>query len=185
MQFIQVYDPGVSQYAYILGCENTKKAIIIDPQRHIDKYLQIADEKGLKITAVTETHIHADFLSGSKEFNKILGIQVYLSSHGENDGWGYEWAKSVSNVTKIKNGDTIAVGDITLEVVHTPGHTPEHVTYLITTEGQDIPMGAITGDFVFVGDLGRPDLLEKAAKQDGKMQEGARDLHKSVSDFKT
>lgn len=184
MELIQIYDPGVAQYAYILGCENTGEAIVIDPQRNISEYLKAAEEKGLNIVAVTETHIHADFLSGTQEFVKTLGMKAYLSKHGEGQGWAYEWAKSESSVQMVQDGDDIKVGDLNLKVIHTPGHTPEHVVFLVNAENQDAPIGAVTGDFVFVGDLGRPDLLEKAAKQDGKMKEGAESLFKTTQSFK-
>ncbi|HAK98474.1 MAG TPA: MBL fold metallo-hydrolase, partial [Rhodobiaceae bacterium] len=92
MELIQIYDPGVAQYAYILGCENTGEAIIIDPQRNISEYLKAAEDKNLNIVAVTETHIHADFLSGTQEFVKTLGMKAYCSKHGEGQGWAYEWA---------------------------------------------------------------------------------------------
>lgn len=184
MELIQIYDPGVAQYAYILGCENTGEAIVIDPQLNISEYLKAAEEKNLNIVAVTETHIHADFLSGTQEFVKTLGMKAYLSKHGEGQGWAYEWAKSESSVQMVQDDDDIKVGDLKLKVIHTPGHTPEHIVFLVTAENQDTPMGAVTGDFVFVGDLGRPDLLEKAAKQDGKMKEGAESLFKTTQSFK-
>tara|TARA_B100000780_G_scaffold278824_1_gene253855 strand:+ start:524 stop:1951 length:1428 start_codon:yes stop_codon:yes gene_type:complete len=184
MELIQIYDPGVAQYAYILGCENTGDAIVIDPQRNISEYLKAAEDKNLNIIAVTETHIHADFLSGTQEFVKTLGMKAYLSRHGEGQGWAYEWAKSESAIHMVQDGDEIKIGDLKLKVAHTPGHTPEHIAFLVTAENQKYPMGAVTGDFVFVGDLGRPDLLEKAAKQDGKMKEGAESLFKTTQNFK-
>lgn len=184
MEFIQVYDEGVSQYAYIIGCDKTREAVVIDPQRSIKQYLEIAERKNLKIVAVTETHIHADFLSGIREFLNRTNVKAYLSEHGKSEGWDYAWVSDKDNVDFVKDGSKITIGTITLDVVSTPGHTPEHVVFMVTEGDAPLPLGVVTGDFVFAGDLGRPDLLERAAKQDGKMKEGAEALFKTVQKFK-
>lgn len=185
MEFIQVYDEGVSQYAYIIGCDKTREAVVIDPQRSINQYLEIAERKNLKIIAVTETHIHADFLSGIREFLNRTSVTAYLSDHGKSEGWDYAWVSDKDNVTFVKDGSKISVGTITLDVISTPGHTPDHIVFMVTEGNAPLPLGVVTGDFVFAGDLGRPDLLERAAKQDGKMKEGAEALFKTVQKFKT
>ncbi|MEM1203672.1 MAG: MBL fold metallo-hydrolase, partial [Acidobacteriota bacterium] len=133
---------------------------------------------------VAETHIHADFLSGARELSALGGVALYLSDEGDGD-WKYEWAKTAENVHLLKHGDTFAVGNIEIEAVHTPGHTPEHLSFLVTDRGSGAaePMGIATGDFVFVGDLGRPDLLESAAGIAGQMEPSARALHRSVGRF--
>ncbi len=184
MIFIQSFDPAIAQYTYILGCEQTKKAIIIDPQRSIDHYLELAAQKELDIVAVTETHIHADFLSGVHQFIKDLPeIKVYLSDEGRKAGWAYNWVQDNPQITLLKHNDKIEVGSLTLIAWHTPGHTPEHLSFVFHENNQETPLGAFTGDFIFVGDLGRPDLLEKAAKISGTTELGAQALFHSVQSF--
>ncbi len=186
MLFRQIFDPKLAQYAYLIGCQQTKEAIVIDPERDVDQYLRLAEEEGLRIVAVAETHIHADFLSGARELAERVGARLYLSAEGEADGWASNWAKNGRyNVTFLRDGDTFQIGNIEFRVVHTPGHTPEHVCYLVTDKGAGAtdPMGMVTGDFVFVGDLGRPDLLESAAKISGMKDPSARRLYRSVLRF--
>nr|WP_243664236.1 MBL fold metallo-hydrolase [Rhodothermus marinus] len=170
MLFRQIFDPKLAQYAYLIGCQQTKEAIVIDPERDVDQYLRLAEEEGLRIVAVAETHIHADFLSGARELAERVGARLYLSAEGEADGWASNWAKNGRyDVTFLRDGDTFRIGNIEFRAVHTPGHTPEHLCYLVTDRGGGAtePMGIVTGDFVFVGDLGRPDLLESAARISG------------------
>ena len=185
MFFRQVFDEKLAQYAYLIGCQATGEAIVIDPERDIDQYVKIATGEGLEIVAVTETHIHADFLSGSREFAEQHDVHVYLSDEGDAD-WKYEWVKKGDyNYTLLKDGDAFKIGNIELRAVHTPGHTPEHLSFLVTDlgGGANEPMGMASGDFVFVGDLGRPDLLESAAGVQGAMEPSARVLHSSVQEF--
>jgi hydroxyacylglutathione hydrolase len=132
---------------------------------------------------VTETHIHADFVSGSRELAARTGATVHVSDEGGPD-WTYGFADE-AGVTRLKDGDVIEVGNIRLEVMHTPGHTPEHIVFIVTdTAGADRPMGVLTGDFVFVGAVGRPDLLEKAAGVSGSMEGAARQLFASIQRFR-
>ena len=182
MLFRQISDDRLAQYAYLIGCQQTGEALIIDPERDIDRYIDIATAEGLKIVAVTETHIHADFVSGALEFAE-RGVDVYLSDEGDED-WKYGWA-SRPNVTLLKSGDTFPVGKIQIEAVHTPGHTPEHMSFLVTDYGggANKPMGLISGDFVFVGDVGRPDLLETAAGNVGAQEPSAKKLYASIQEF--
>lgn len=185
MFFRQIFDPKLAQYSYLIGCQQTGEAIVIDPERDIDRYIEVAGEEGLRIVAATETHIHADFLSGSRELAEQLGVRVYLSNEGDAD-WKYLWAGDPQyDVTLLKGGDIVRIGKIELEAVHTPGHTPEHLAFLVTDVGggADLPMGMTSGDFVFVADLGRPDLLESAAGQAGMMEPSARTLYRSVQKF--
>jgi hydroxyacylglutathione hydrolase len=185
MYFRQIYDDKLAQYAYLIGCRQTGEAIVIDPERDIDRYTRLAEEENLRISAVAETHIHADFLSGAREFAEWHNVKLFLSDEGDAD-WKYEWAKdSRYDVTFLKDGDTFRVGNILIRAIHTPGHTPEHLCYLITDagEGADSPMGLVSGDFVFVGDVGRPDLLESAAGHFGEMKPSARRLYQSVQQF--
>ncbi len=181
MLFRQIADPHLAQYAYLIGCQKTGEALLIDPERDIDRYLQIAEEEGLRIAHVAETHIHADFLSGARAFAE-RGTPVYLSAEGGED-WQYAWPeKGDYDITLLRDGDTFQVGNIEIEAVHTPGHTPEHLSFLVTDHGGGAsePMGIVSGDFVFVGDLGRPDLLETAAGETGALEPAAHDLYASV-----
>ena len=181
MLFRQIADPHLAQYAYLIGCQRTKEALLIDPERDIDRYLAIAEDEGLRITHVTETHIHADFLSGSRAFAE-RGVKVFLSAEGGDD-WQYGWTDAGDyDITLLRDGDTFQVGNIEIEAVWTPGHTPEHLSFLVTDHGGGAsePMGIASGDFVFVGDLGRPDLLEMAAGEVGAREPAAHALYESV-----
>ncbi len=185
MLFRQISDPKLAQYAYLIGCQRTQEALLVDPERDIDRYLRLAEEEGLRITAVTETHIHADFLSGSRELAEHTGAKLYLSDEGDAD-WKYGWVPDGDlDVTLLHHGDSFHVGNIEIKTLHTPGHTPEHLSFLVIDHGSGMnePMGLISGDFVFVGDLGRPDLLESAAGVQGAMAPSAKQLYKSVQSF--
>lgn len=178
MFFQHIYDKSLAQASYLIGCQAKGEAIVIDAKRDIDTYLAIAKENNLKITHITETHIHADFLSGSRELAAATGAELYLSDEGGKD-WQYEFPH-----VGLKNGDTIKVGNLTLKVIHTPGHTPESISFLLTDHpATDEPVMIFTGDFVFVGDIGRPDLLEKAAGIIGTQEKGAKEMYHSVTDF--
>ena len=177
------YDSTLAQASYMVGCAQTGEALVVDPARDIRPYLQAAEQEGLRITHVTETHIHADFVSGSRELGEHTGAMIYLSEMGGPD-WQYAYADQ-PNVIPVHDGDAWMVGNIRIEVVHTPGHTPEHISFLVTdTAAADRPMGVFTGDFLFVGDVGRPDLLEEAAGMIGTKETGARLQFHSVERFK-
>lgn len=190
MFFRMIYDDKLAAACYLIGCQSTREAILIDPERDIDRYLSIAKTEGLNITAVTETHIHADFLSGAREIAEQTGAKVYLSDEGGSE-WRYQWLTrradggSYPHVL-LKHESIFSVGKIEFKVVHTPGHTPEHISFLVTDRGSGAtePMGIVTGDFLFVGDLGRPDLLETAAGQIGAAEGSARELFRSVQSLK-
>jgi len=177
-----IYNDQLAQASYLVGCAATGEALIVDPNRDIDQYIDRAEREGLRITAITETHIHADFVSGARELAARTGATLYLSDEGTAD-WKYAWAAK-AGATLVYDGDTFMVGNIRIDVLHTPGHTPEHISFLLTdTAGADRPMGIFTGDFVFVGDVGRPDLLERAAGFAGTMEDGARQLYRSLERF--
>lgn len=177
------YDDGLAQASYLIGCAVTDEAIVVDPNRDIAQYLAAAAEEKLRITHVTETHIHADFVSGSRELARATGATLYLSAEGGPE-WQYAFARE-DGATLVRDGDVISVGHIRLEAMHTPGHTPEHLSFLVTdTAGANEPMGILTGDFVFVGDVGRPDLLERTAKVANTMENGARQLFRSLERFR-
>lgn len=178
------YDEKLAQASYLVGCQETGEAIIVDPSRNIEPYIETARAHGVRIVGVTETHIHADFLSGSQELASRLGATLYFSDEGGPD-WKYEYANGFEHFY-LRNGDVFAIGNIQFEVMHTPGHTPEHISLLVTDGGASIkgPIGIFTGDFVFVGDVGRPDLLEKAVGVQGSSEKMARMMYRSLKQFK-
>ncbi|CAM3784246.1 Hydroxyacylglutathione hydrolase [Deinococcus saxicola] len=177
MYFKRIYNSDLAQASYIIGCQKNGTAIVIDPTRNARQYITLAQQEGLKITHVTETHIHADYLSGSRELAEQTGAALLLSDEGGPD-WSYAFAHQA-----LHDGDTIVLGNITLKVLHTPGHTPEHLSFLITDGARgDEPGILLTGDFVFVGDLGRPDLLDEAAGGTDTRFEGAKQMFASLRD---
>lgn len=179
MIFRLIYDETLAQASYLVGCAATGEALILDPNRNVEQYLDLAASKDLRITAVTETHIHADFVSGARELARAAGAHLYLSDMGPAD-WTYQYAQE-EGAALLRDGDTFRVGNILVEALHTPGHTPEHLAFLLTdTAATHEPMGLFTGDLLFVGDVGRPDLLEKAAGVVGTAETGARQLFSSL-----
>lgn len=183
MLFRRFYDAKLAQASYLIGCQQTGEAVVVDPNRDIEQYLDAAAAEGVRITHVTETHIHADFISGARELAQRAGAQLLLSDDGDAN-WKYAYAGE-ARARLLKDGDVVGVGSIRLDILHTPGHTPEHLSFLVTDPPtSDRPWGILTGDFVFVGDVGRPDLLEKAAKMPGTMEAAARALFHSLQRFR-
>ncbi|MCB0166237.1 MAG: MBL fold metallo-hydrolase [Anaerolineae bacterium] len=177
------YDDKLAHASYMVGCQATGEALVIDPGRDTRPYLEVAAENDMEIVGAAETHIHADFLSGSRELARQTGAKLYLSDEGD-ENWKYEFSPEF-DVQLVKDGDTFKVGNIIFEVMHSPGHTPEHISFIITdSAGANKPIGIFTGDFVFVGDIGRPDLLEEAAGIKGTAEPGARQMFKSIQRFK-
>lgn len=177
------YDERLAQASYLIGCGRTGNAVVIDANRDIDQYLRMAESEEVAITHVTETHIHADFVSGSRELATRTGATLYLSAEGGKD-WQYAFAREARAVL-LEGGSHFMVGNVRIDVVHCPGHTPEHLAFLVTdTVAAPEPIAIVTGDFVFVGDVGRPDLLEKAARVEGTMEASARALFQSLQRFR-
>jgi hydroxyacylglutathione hydrolase len=153
--------------------------MVVDPNRDVDRYLEEAARAHVRIAAVTETHIHADFVSGSRELARRAGAQLLLSGEGGND-WQYAFAAD-DGARLLRDGDRFEVGTLSVDVRHTPGHTPEHVSLIVTdTAAGPFPVGMFSGDFLFAGDVGRPDLLERAANVGGTMEPMARRLYRSL-----
>ena len=178
MFFQHVYDKTLAQASYYIGCQKAGVAAVIDPKRDVDTYLEIAKQNNMQITHIMETHIHADFLTGSRELAALTGAKLYLSDEG-GPGREYEF-----DHVGLKDGSSFQVGNLRIDVLHTPGHTPESISFLLTdTPASPEPVMFFTGDFVFVGDIGRPDLLEKAAGLSGTMDAGAREMYKSIKRF--
>lgn len=178
------FDEKLAQYSYLVGCQRTGEAIVIDPARDTTELMEVAKNEGFHLSAVTETHIHADFVSGSRQLANDLHVKLYLSDEGDKD-WKYQFTEGL-DVEMLKDSSTFSIGNIDFEVMHTPGHTPESISLLLTDRGGGAtsPMGIFTGDFVFVGDIGRPDLLEKAAGIADTAESSARDMFTSVQRFK-
>ena len=174
------YDTDLAQGSYLIGCQATGEAVVVDPRRDVQVYLAEAERQGFRIIQVTETHIHADYLSGSRELAAATGATLSLSGEG-----GEDWQYAFGDV-KLHDGDEIKVGNLTLKTLHTPGHTPEHLSFLLTDGAQaDQPGFMLSGDFVFVGDVGRPDLLDEVAGGQDSRFGGAKQLFKSLQMFLT
>ena len=177
------YDDKLAHASYVVGCQETGEAVVVDPMRDILPYVELAKRENLKIVGALETHIHADFVSGSRELADRFGTKMYISDEGDKV-WKYQNLENLSHQL-LKDGDKFTIGNLVFEVVHTPGHTPESISFLLTdTKAADLPLGIFTGDFVFVGDVGRPDLLQKAAGIQGTSESGAKEMFKSIESFK-
>ena len=154
MFFQRFYDTKLAQASYMIGCQRTGEAVVVDPNRDVQQYIDAATKEGLRVTHVTETHIHADYVSGSRELAAATGALIYLSEAGGAD-WAYHYADA-RGVILLNHGDGFMVGNIRADVLHTPGHTSEHLAFMITdTAHADRPIGVFTGDALFVGDVGR------------------------------
>ncbi|WP_283152880.1 MBL fold metallo-hydrolase [Guptibacillus hwajinpoensis] len=178
------FDEKLAQYSYMIGCQRTGEALVIDPARDVTPYLETAKKEGFHLAAAAETHIHADFVSGARQLAEKHDVKLYLSDEGDQD-WKYGYLEGL-NVELVTDGSIIRVGNVELRVMHTPGHTPESISFELTDRGggSEVPMGIFTGDFVFVGDIGRPDLLEKAAGAVGTAETGAKAMFQSLQKFK-
>ncbi|QHK20184.1 MBL fold metallo-hydrolase [Pseudarthrobacter psychrotolerans] len=173
----RIYDEDLAQASYLVGCQANGTAVVVDGRRDIAVYQDLAKKNGMKIVAVTETHIHADYLSGTRELAAASGAKIYVSGEGGPD-WQYEF-----DGERLYDGDTITIGNISMQAVHTPGHTPEHLSFLVTDGAfADTPGYLLSGDFVFSGDLGRPDLLDEAAGGVDTRFAGAKQLFTSLRD---
>lgn len=169
------YDDDLAQASYLIGCQATGEAMVVDPRRDVQVYLDAVSTHGMRIVAVTETHIHADYLSGTRELAQATDAAIYVSGEGGLD-WQYGFDAHL-----LHDGDVVTIGNIRVQARHTPGHTPEHLAFLVTDGAfADEPGYMLSGDFVFVGDLGRPDLLDEAAGGVDTRFEGASDLFDSL-----
>jgi len=163
--FKTVQTQGIAELSYLVGDDDEGVAAVFDPRPDCDIYIDMAREAGVAITHIFETHIHADLVSGSRELcARLESAKIFVSHEG---GAEYKF-----EVEKIKDGDGFTFGEVLITARHTPGHTPEHVAYLLAdTELPDEPWGILTGDSLFVSSAGRPDLLgEKHTKQLAEQQ---------------
>lgn len=170
MIFTQHYLSCLSQASYFIGDESSGRAVVVDPRRDVDIYLQEAAEHGLRIERVIETHIHADFLSGHLELAEATGSVI---SYGER-------ADVEFPIDPLHEGQRISLGEITFEILSTPGHTPESISVVVYEHPDDeVPYGVLTGDTLFVGDVGRPDLCSSSGIT---AEELAASLYRSLHD---
>ena len=169
MRIEQFEVAGLAQYSYVLSSDG--QALVIDPMRDFDRYTAYAREQGLAIKYVTETHIHADFASGARSLAEATGAQLALSSY-DREPYRYSMEHHA-----LRDGDALRIGKLHLVALHTPGHTPEHLSFVLSDEDRSAgqPLALFSGDFLFVGSLGRPDLLGDDAEQ-----ELAHDLFRSL-----
>jgi hydroxyacylglutathione hydrolase len=183
MLFRRFYDENLAQASYMIACEKTREAVVVDPNSDVAQYTRAAGADRVRIAHVTETHIHADFVSGARALADAAGAVLHLSGEGSRE-WSYT-DTALKRAKVLRDGSHIDVGRIRLRASHTPGHTPEHLTFFVSDleRGKD-PVGALTGDFVFVGDVGRPDLLELAVGAKGTMEGSARELFRSLGKMK-
>jgi hydroxyacylglutathione hydrolase len=156
MIFERFEDRGLSQYSYVVGCRHAGAVAVVDPRRDVDVYLDYAAQAGVAIRWVLETHIHADFASGARELAARAGAALLLSAHDEGERYQVQFPH-----TPFADGQALAIGTTRIVARHTPGHTPEHLSFLVfdTARSATVPLAMLTGDFLFVGSVGRPDLL--------------------------
>lgn len=168
MRFQQYYLDCLSQASYLIGDEETGNAVVVDPRRDIDEYLRDAEAAGLTIRHVIETHFHADFLSGHLELAAATGADIVFGAAAEPD----------FPIHRVRDGDRLTLGEVVLEIRETPGHTPESISVVVYEHAGDaVPYAVLTGDTLFIGDVGRPDLLSSVGVTADQL---ARDLYRSL-----
>jgi hydroxyacylglutathione hydrolase len=162
MLFERFEDKGLSQYSYALGCKARGEIAIVDPRRDIDVYLEFAAAQGARIAYVLETHIHADFASGAGELAERTRARLCVSALDRGELYEVRFPHE-----DLRDGQEIVIGSARITARHTPGHTPEHLSFLVYDQARSatVPQSMLSGDFVFIGSLGRPDLLGEEAKR--------------------
>ena len=166
--FEQHYLDCLSQASYLIADETTGRGVVVDPRRDVAGYLASAEEAGVRIEMVIETHFHADFLSGHLELAEATGAEIAYGPGAETE----------FPSRTLADGERLSLGDVTLEILHTPGHTPESISVVVYSHAEDeTPYGVLTGDALFVGDVGRPDLLASRGVEPDAL---ARQLYDSL-----
>ncbi|MGE4421339.1 MAG: rhodanese-like domain-containing protein [Pseudodesulfovibrio sp.] len=166
MYFKQITTPGLGCFSYVIGCPAAGEMVVVDPKRDVQDYLDISREEGMRIVHVIDTHVHADHVSGAQELKSQTGCDIMV----------YETSPVGYDFTPLKEGQQLVVGNAKLEVLFTPGHTPDALSLLVTdTTRGDEPWMLLTGDVLFVGDIGRPDLVGGA-----KLNEQVQNLWNSL-----
>jgi len=166
MYFKQILTPGLGCFSYVIGCPAAKEMIVVDPKRDVQDYLDISREEGMRIVKVVDTHVHADHVSGNQELRALTGCELCM----------YASSPVTYPFTPLEEGQAFEVGNAKVEVIHTPGHTPDALSLLVTdsTRGSE-PWMILTGDVLFVNDIGRPDLVGEA-----KLDEQVHNLYNSL-----
>ena len=161
MLFERFEDKGLAQYSYVIACEGGGVAAVVDPRRDVDAYVEFARARRLRITHVLETHIHADFVSGARELAERADAELCLSAYDAGELYDVKFEHR-----QLHDGDAVDIGRVRLQALHTPGHTPEHLAFLVfdTARTSEVPEALLSGDFLFVGSVGRPDLIGEEAK---------------------
>lgn len=175
MYMQQFFIDGLGCASYLIGCEGGGIAAVIDPDRDVQKYLDVAAAHGMKITHIIETHLHADHVSGNTELAARTGADIFV----------HEAANAAFEHLALKGGDSITLGNVEFQVRFTPGHTPESITLLVLDKTRaDEPWMALTGDTLFVGDAGRPDLvgIEAARELAGHMHDSLHNEYLTLAD---
>ncbi|MBU4243361.1 MAG: MBL fold metallo-hydrolase, partial [Proteobacteria bacterium] len=166
MYFKQILTPGLGCFSYVIGCPAAREMVVVDPKRDVQDYLDISREEGMRITGVIDTHVHADHVSGAHELKSLTGCEIMM----------FETSPVRFKFTPLKEGRKLTIGNAGLEVLHTPGHTPDALSLLVTdfSRGEE-PWLILTGDVLFVGDIGRPDLVGGA-----RLDEQVSNLYNSL-----
>jgi hydroxyacylglutathione hydrolase len=163
----QYYIDCLSHASYLVGDETTGRAVVVDPRRDIADYLADADSKGLTIEGVINTHFHADFVAGHLELAEATGAWIGMGEAAQTD----------YPIRRLAHGEHIGLGEVDLEILSTPGHTWESISVLVRERPSARPTAILTGDALFIGDVGRPDLANLG---DGSSTELARALYRSI-----
>lgn len=176
--FERIHTEGIAVLSYLLGDDDSGTAAVFDPTTDVDQYLEWARKKQLSITHIFETHIHADLVSGARELkNRLVSAEIHVSGEG---GAKYKFEHK-----KVRDGDRFEFGDTVVTARHTPGHTPEHLSYVLAEKGRlKSPWGVLSGDSLFVGSAGRPDLLgdDQTAALAKKQFHTLRDFYLKLDD---
>lgn len=166
MFFKQIVTPGLGCFSYVIGCPGAREMVVVDPKRDVQDYLDISRDQGMRISHVIDTHVHADHVSGNQELASRVGCDIMM----------YATSPVEFPFTRLSEGDTLEIGNAQLEVLHTPGHTPDALSLLVTDKSRgNEPWMILTGDVLFVGDIGRPDLVGEA-----KLDEQIDNLYNSL-----
>ncbi|MGD9733119.1 MAG: rhodanese-like domain-containing protein [Desulfamplus sp.] len=166
MYFKQITVPGLGCNSYVIGCPGARQAVVVDPKRDVQDYMDISRDEGMRITHIIETHVHADHVSGNRELESRTGADIYYSAE----------TPVTFNHKKLKEGDIIEFGMVKLEIINTPGHTPHAISILVTDKARsDLPWMILTGDLMFVGSIGRPDLAGEEV-----LEEQVKNLYDSL-----
>ena len=176
----RIYDPALAQASYLVGCPETREAILFDPERDIDRYEREAQAHGVRIVAVAETHLHADFVSGMRAFGATRPVTLLVSGMGQAAPWTGEGPfHPGASVRFLRDGDAFGVGSLSFRVRHTPGHTREALSFEFV-DAHGTPRALFSGDFLFAGDVGRPD-LGFLASGGMSVEESAEALRRSLA----